>query len=365
MDVSPVTSLPLAGARGQGRLQLHASRGRGRGRGDSDKDLKLLSTPAVNLGKLASYGLTHQYLQTVRKCFSGQLSSAPRAPPAACPKCNQPISRQPQIHWAGSWACDWPDHAGDNDFGESDAVFGCGTSKCCDWGVCQDCWVKIRGASELWTLDDDDDLDIVDGGAVVEIASSPGPLEAYPRIDVPGGILANIDPVFAAAVGIPLPGTPAQGAGGGGGAAAGAGRVDGGGLGLGNGVDDLADGEDDEPHVESDHDTNATVDPRRLVAMSAFQGVMREVIMAVADHADKIATALKSRLEATSLQAVKQSAILEEMVELIESDMDDNAYLSFDVIKAIFSGSSRLVLVEYFYRILIGESERFWWSSCC
>mmetsp|Transcript_89978 Transcript_89978/g.178846 ORF Transcript_89978/g.178846 Transcript_89978/m.178846 type:complete len:728 (+) Transcript_89978:52-2235(+) len=42
----------------------------------------------------------------------------------------------------GQWICDCPTHVGNNRLYRSETLYGCATTKVCDWGLCQDCWHK-------------------------------------------------------------------------------------------------------------------------------------------------------------------------------------------------------------------------------
>jgi len=58
-----------------------------------------------------------------------------------CDKCSCSIG-QIQSNPFAHWSCDCPTHVGDNRFTRSDKLYGCATTKVCDWGLCQDCWQK-------------------------------------------------------------------------------------------------------------------------------------------------------------------------------------------------------------------------------
>jgi hypothetical protein len=62
------------------------------------------------------------------------------------------------------WRCDWPEHEGPNNFQTEHCMYGCATTRECDWGVCEVCYQIMKAI----VADEEEDMELEE-----EVAPAP------------------------------------------------------------------------------------------------------------------------------------------------------------------------------------------------
>lgn len=220
-------------------------------------------------------------------------------PDIVCGKCREPIRAWPQLRWSTAWVCDSPHHRGSSMLGIDDPLYGCDSSKSCDWGVCQVCWDRVRLHCPLWVIDDDDDIP----------TNSPNKGPTMTQDQLPGAQPGSVTPAVGSAT-------------------------------MLRGADGLL------------YPRKVATEPRDALASVTFDGIIQEIVAVIARHIEARTTALLDAIVDVKVEDLAKVDI--SYFARVEQPVTGLVATAFEIIRLIYRSQHRVVLVESFYRVLIG-----------